>query len=57
MDDTTNRDETDRSRISLLQPHEVAHWTKRFGVSRERLEEAVKAVGDSVDAVERRLRT
>ena len=40
MDSTTNRGEPDRSRISLLQQHEVTYWTKRFGVSREQLEEA-----------------
>jgi hypothetical protein len=56
MDNTAQRGEPDRSRISLRQPHEVAYWTKRFGVSREQLEEAVKAVGHAVDAVERELR-
>lgn len=56
MDSTTNRGEADRSRISLSQQHEVSYWTKRFGVSREKLEEAVAAVGNSVEAVERHLR-
>jgi len=36
--------------------HEVDYWAKRFGVSKERLEAAVKAVGQSADAVERHLR-
>jgi hypothetical protein len=57
MDNTTNRGEPDRSRISLSQQHEVAYWTKRFGVSRERLEQAIKAVGNGAEAVERHLRT
>ena len=56
MDSTTNRGEPDRSRISLSQQHEVTYWTKRFGVSREQLEAAVNAVGNSADAVERHLR-
>lgn len=56
MDNTTNRGEPDRSRISLAQQHEVAYWTKRLGVSREQLEDAVNAVGNSVEAVERHLR-
>jgi hypothetical protein len=56
MDSTTNRGEPDRSRISLSQQHEVAYWTKRFGVSRDQLEQAVKAVGNSAEAVERHLR-
>jgi hypothetical protein len=56
MDNTAKRGESDRSRISLQQRHEVEYWTKRFGVSREQLEEAVNAVGHAVDAVERHLR-
>jgi hypothetical protein len=55
-DNTTNRGEPDRSRVSLEQDHEVAYWTKRFGVTRQQLEQAVKAVGNSVDAVQRQLR-
>jgi hypothetical protein len=55
-DNTTDRGEADRSRISLEQEHEVAYWTKRFGVTRPQLEHAVKAVGNSVAAVERHLR-
>jgi len=55
-DDMSNRGQQDRSRISLQERHEVDYWTKRFGVSKERLEAAVKAVGHSVDAVERHLR-
>ncbi len=55
MDNPANRGEADRSRISLQQSHEVAYWTKKFGVSREQLEQAVKAVGNSVEAVEKQL--
>jgi hypothetical protein len=55
-DSTTNRGEPDRSRISLQQQHEVSYWTKRLGVSREQLEKAVGAVGNSVEAVERYLK-
>jgi hypothetical protein len=55
-DSPTNRGEPDRSRVSLQQPHEVSYWTKRFGVSREQLEQAVSAVGNSVEAIERHLR-
>ena len=55
-DTTTDRGQPDRSRISLKQEHELAYWTKRFGVSRAQLEEAVGAVGHAVDAVERYLR-
>jgi Protein of unknown function (DUF3606) len=45
----------DRSRISLLEPHEVQYWADRFNVSKERLSEAVHNVGHSAAAVEREL--
>jgi hypothetical protein len=32
--------------------YEVRYWTDKFGVSRERLEEAVDAVGNGADAVQ-----
>ncbi len=35
----------DRLRISLTQEHEVRYWTKKWGITREELEAAVKAVG------------
>ena len=46
----------DRSRISLLEPHEVQYWADKFNVSKERLSEAVKNVGHSAAAVERELK-
>lgn len=44
-DDLTNKGPQDRSRISLLEPHEVQYWADKFNVSKERLSEAVKNVG------------
>ena len=41
-DDLTNKGPQDRSRISLLEPHEVQYWADKFGVSKERLSEAVR---------------
>lgn len=38
------------------QEHEVHYWTERFGVSREELQRAVDAVGNSVSAVEQSLK-
>ena len=55
-DDKTMRGPQDRSRIALGEDYEVQYWTEKFGVSRERLEEAVKAAGNSADAVERYLK-
>ena len=41
------------NRISLLEPHEVQYWSDKFGVSKERLSEAVRNVGHSAAAVEK----
>jgi hypothetical protein len=43
------------SRINLLEPDEVQYWADKFNVSKERLSEAVRKVGHSVDAVRREL--
>jgi len=51
-DDLTDKGPQDRSRISLLEPHEVQYWADKFNVSKERLSEAVRNVGHSADAVE-----
>ena len=55
-DDTTLRSPQDRTRVAMGQEHEVRYWTQRFGVSREGLQRAVDAVGNSVDAIERHLK-
>lgn len=55
-DDKSNRGPQDASRVALGEDYEVRYWTGKFGVDRERLEEAVKAVGNGADAVERHLK-
>lgn len=55
-DDPNQRGAQDRSRISLEQEHELRYWSQRFGVDEQRLREAVAAVGNSAEAVERHLR-
>jgi len=55
-DDKTLRSPEDRSRIALGEDYEVRYWTDKFGVSRQRLEEAVRAVGNSATAVEQYLK-
>jgi hypothetical protein len=44
-----------RSRINLGEGYEALYWSRKFGVSRERLAAAIEQVGDSVEAVERAL--
>jgi len=46
----------DASRIAMGEDYEVEYWTKKFSVSGNELAAAVKAVGDSADAVERHLK-
>ncbi|MGK2908712.1 MAG: DUF3606 domain-containing protein [Sphingobium sp.] len=50
-DDKTLRSPQDSSRIALGEDYEVEYWTKKFGVSRDKLADAVKAVGNSAEAV------
>jgi hypothetical protein len=46
----------DASRIATGEDYEVEYWTKKFNVSGNQLAAAVKAVGNSADAVERHLK-
>jgi hypothetical protein len=55
MDDLKNKGPQDRARINVHEAHEVEYWTKKLGVSREKLEAAVKKVGVSAEAVEKEL--
>jgi hypothetical protein len=54
-DDTSLRGPQDRTRIALGEEHEVRYWTNKWGISRDELADAVKAVGNSAAAVARHL--
>lgn len=54
-DDKTIRGPRDSSRIAMGEDYEVRYWTDKFGVSRERLQQAVDAVGNNAEAVEQHL--
>jgi hypothetical protein len=56
MSDDMSKLKRDRNRIALGEEYEVRYWTEKLGVSREELERAVKAVGNSADAVREHLR-
>jgi hypothetical protein len=51
MDDKTKTGTPDSKLINLNEDYEVQYWTKELGVSKEKLEEAVNAVGSSTAAV------
>jgi hypothetical protein len=55
-DNKTLRAPQDSSRVAMGEDYEVAYWTDKFGVSRERLQQAVDAVGNGADAVEEYLK-
>lgn len=55
-DNTEKRGSPDSRRINVNQEHEVRYWSKEFGVTPEKLREAVKAAGTSVEEVRKHLR-
>jgi len=55
-DDKSKTGPADASRINVNEDYEVQYWTKKFGCSAEELRAAVKAVGASASAVEKRLK-
>jgi 3-oxoacyl-[acyl-carrier-protein] synthase III len=52
VDDKTKHRVQDAKLISLNEDREVEYWAKRFGVTKERLVQAVQRVGHSAAAVE-----
>lgn len=54
-DDKTERGPQDRSRINMSEDYEVRYWTRKFGVSKEELKQAVAKAGSSAAAVAREL--
>jgi hypothetical protein len=56
MPDDLKKTPKDRSRISITKPDQAEYWADKFGVSKERLSEAVSKVGFSPEAVGRELK-
>lgn len=54
-DDLKDRGAQDRSRVNVHEDHEVRYWTKKWGVAKEQLVNAVQLVGVSVRSVARML--
>ena len=54
-DDKSKTAPQDASRVNIHERYEVEYWSKRFGVTPERLKEAVEKAGTSVSAVEAEL--
>jgi hypothetical protein len=45
-----------KGRINLSEDYEARYWSDKFGVTPERLREAVQKVGNSPEAVEQELK-
>jgi len=54
-DDKSKSGGQDRSRINVNEDYELRDWSRKFGVSPERLKAVVKRVGPMVDDVKRAL--
>lgn len=54
-DDLSNRGPQDRSRINIEESWEVKYWSQKFGVTEQQLKDAVRAVGQSAEAVQKQL--
>ena len=54
-DDKTKRGPQDRAKINVQEQYEMDYWSKKFGVTRDQLRNAVEKVGPSAAAVEREL--
>jgi len=55
MSDDTTKTVQDRKLISLKEEYEVRDWSKSLGCTPEQLKAAVKAVGNSAEAVRKHL--
>ncbi|AMR30942.1 hypothetical protein A0256_05630 [Mucilaginibacter sp. PAMC 26640] len=52
MDNKQQTGSPDRDLINVNEDYELQYWSEKFGISRDELREAVKAVGTSAKAVE-----
>jgi hypothetical protein len=55
MPDNKEMTGSDRQRISLDQDYELRDWAKSLGCTEQELRDAVKAVGNSAEAVRKHL--
>ena len=56
MDNKQHTGSPDRDRININEDYEVQYWSKKFGVTADKLKDAVKQAGTSATAVEAHLK-
>ncbi|WP_346984971.1 DUF3606 domain-containing protein [Chryseobacterium sp. POE27] len=54
-DDLSKRKPQDTSKVNLNETWELEYWSNKFGVTKEKLKEAVKAVGTSAAEIQKYL--
>ncbi|WP_419487357.1 DUF3606 domain-containing protein [Chryseobacterium bernardetii] len=54
-DDLSKRRPQDATKVNVNETWELEYWSKKFGVTKEKLKEAVKVVGTSAAAVQQYL--
>ena len=54
-DDPTKKRPQDSSRVNVNEKYELQYWADRFGVTPDRVRQAVEKVGTSAEAVEREI--
>ncbi|RFZ82731.1 DUF3606 domain-containing protein [Mucilaginibacter terrenus] len=52
MDNKNNVGSPDRDRINVHEEYELQYWSKKLGITRQELKDAIKAVGTSAEKVE-----
>jgi hypothetical protein len=55
-DDTMKKRPQDPTKINIQQQHELQYWADKFGVTPERIRQAVQRVGTSPNDVEREVK-
>lgn len=55
MSDSKSKTAADRKRINVHEDYELRYWSEKFGVTHDRLKDAVKKVGTIADDVAREL--
>jgi len=55
-DDPTKKRPQDSSRINTNERSELDYWAKKFGVTPDRVRQAVEKAGNSPEAVEREIK-
>jgi hypothetical protein len=51
MADSKTKKAADRRRTDVHEPYELGYWSRKFGVSREELADAVRTVGTNAEDV------